>query len=175
MSNLVAIIFDNKEKAQEARLAFTKMSKEHLVDLEDSVVAFKDEKGKVRLDQTVNLPAAGALSGGFWGLLIGMIFSIPFGGPLLPIITGVFGAGMGALTGSMTDFGIDDKLMKELSDGVDQGKAVLFVLVRHATVDKVLDHLKKFDGKVLYTSLSKELEDKLQQVLDKSSETPATS
>ncbi len=122
----------------------------------------------MKLDQTVNLAAAGAWSGGFWGLLIGLIFSIPFGGPLLPIIAGVFGAGFGAISGSMADFGINDEMMKELSANLDEGKAVLFVLVRKATTDKVLEHLDRFEGKVLKTSLSKELDDKLAAVLAKS-------
>ncbi len=34
----------------------------------------------------------GAASGGFWGLLIGLIFTNPFGGLLVPIVVGAFGA-----------------------------------------------------------------------------------
>lgn len=165
MSDLIAIVFDSKEQAQEARIEFSKMQREHLVELEDSVVAFKDDKGHVKLDQTVNLTASGAASGGFWGLLIGFIFSIPFGGPLIPFLTAVFGAGFGALSGKLSDYGIEDDMMKELSADLGQGKAALFVLVRKATSDKVLEHLRRFRGKVLKTSLSHELEDKLQQVL----------
>ena len=49
---------------------------------------------------------------------------------------------------------------------LDQSKAALFVLVRKAKTDKVLEHLGKFHGKVLQTSLSHELDSKLQAVLD---------
>ncbi len=167
MSDLVAIVLDSREKAQEVRLEFAKMQREHLVELDDCVVAYKDEKGHIKLDQTVNLAATGAVSGVFWGLLIGMIFSIPFGGPLLPLIVAVFGAGFGALSGSMADYGIDDNMIKDLSANLDQGKAALFVLVRKATTDKVLENLSKFEGKVLKTSFPKELDDKLQAVLTK--------
>ena len=166
MSDLIAIVFDSREKAQEARLEFVKMQQEHLVELEDCVVAYKDDAGQVKLDQTLSLTAVGAVSGGFWGLLLGFLFSIPFGGPLLPIITAVFGASFGALSGSLTDYGIDDDMMRELSADIDRGKAALFVLVRKATTDKVLEHLGKFHGKVLKTSLSRELDSKLQQVLE---------
>jgi flagellar motility protein MotE (MotC chaperone) len=41
-----------------------KLQSEYLLDLEDAVVAVKDEKGKVKLHQAVNLTAAGAVSGG---------------------------------------------------------------------------------------------------------------
>jgi uncharacterized membrane protein len=168
------MVLESREKAQEARLEFIKMQQEHLVELEDCVVSYKDDKGEVKLDQTLNLTAAGAMSGSFWGLLIGFLFSIPFGGPLLPILTAVFGAGFGAVSGSLSDYGINDDMMKELSADLDQGKAALFVLVRKATTDKVLEHLDKFEGKVLQTSLSHELDSKLQQVLAKAHETTAS-
>jgi len=170
MSDLVAIVLDNCAKAQEVRLEFIKMQKEHLVELEDCAIAYKDAHGHIKLDQTVNLAAAGAVSGGFWGLLIGFLFSIPFGGPLLPIIVAIFGAGFGALSGFTSDYGIDDGMMKELSAGLDDGKAALFVLVRKATTDKVLEHLDRFEGKVLKTSFPKELDEKLQAVLASANE-----
>jgi len=43
----------------------------------------------------------------------------------------------------------------------------IFVLVRKATPDKVLEDLSKFEGKVIKTSLSNEDEAKLQAVLTK--------
>ncbi|MEM8605906.1 MAG: DUF1269 domain-containing protein [Myxococcota bacterium] len=173
MSDLIAVVFDSRERASEVRQEFVQMQREHLVELEDCVVAYKGPNGKIKLDQTVNLTAGGAASGGFWGLLIGLIFSIPFGGPLLPLFTAVFGASFGALSGALSDYGIEDGMMKELTADLDDGKAALFVLVRKATIDKVLEHLHRFQGKVLKTSLSNELEGKLQQVLDKADEDPA--
>jgi uncharacterized membrane protein len=165
MSDLIAVVLDSREQAQEARVEFMKMQREHLVELEDCVIAYKDDTGQVKLDQTLNLTATGAAAGGFWGLFLGLLLSIPFGGLLLPLITAVFGAGFGALSGSLSDYGIEDDLMKELSADIDQNKAALFVLIRKATTDKVLEHLGKFHGKVLKTSLSHELESKLQQIL----------
>jgi len=47
--------------------SWSRCKKDYLIDLEDAVVAVKDEKGKVKLHQAVNLTAAGAVSGGFWG------------------------------------------------------------------------------------------------------------
>ena len=170
MSDLIALVLDSREQAQAARLEFMKMQQEHLVELEDCVVAYKDDTGEVKLDQTINLTATGAASGGFWGLFLGFLLAIPFGGPLLPIITAVFGAGFGALSGSLADYGIDDDMMRELSADIDQSKAALFVLIRKATTDKVLDHLRQFHGKVLQTSLSHELDAKLQAVLAQAKE-----
>src|SRR5262252_2200651 len=99
MSTLVVIEYDDPFKAEEVRLSLMKMQKDYLIDLEDAVVAVKDQKGKVRLHQAVNLTAAGAASGGFWGTLIGIIF-------LNPLLGFAMGAGAGAISGALTDIGI---------------------------------------------------------------------
>ena len=43
MSTFVAIEYDDPHKAQEVRLALAKLQKEYLIDLEDAVVAVKDD------------------------------------------------------------------------------------------------------------------------------------
>ena len=80
MSNLVVIGFDDEHKAFEMRAALAKLQKEYLIEMEDVVVVTKDDKGKVKLHQAVNLTAAGAMGGTFWGMLIGMIFLNPLAG-----------------------------------------------------------------------------------------------
>jgi uncharacterized membrane protein len=121
----------------------------------------KDDKGKVKLHQAVNLTAAGAVGGTFWGMLIGMIF-------LNPLLGAAVGAGAGALSGKLRDIGISDEFMKELGETFKAGTSALFVLVRKVTPDKVLEELKGFKGKVLKTSLTKDKEDELRKVLEQS-------
>jgi uncharacterized membrane protein len=158
MSNLVVIGYDDPFKAEEVRLKLRKMQKDYLIDLEDAVVAVKNEKGKVKLHQAVNLTAAGAVGGGFWGSLIGLIF-------LNPLLGAAVGAAAGAVSGALMDVGVDDKFMKELAASMTPGSSVLFVLVRKATPDKVLAELEGLGGKVLKTSLSHDDEAKLQAAL----------
>jgi uncharacterized membrane protein len=64
------------------------------------------------------------------------------------------GAAAGAVSGALTDVGINDQFMKELAAAMTLGSSTLFVLVRQATPDKVLDELKGTGGRVLKTSLS---------------------
>ena len=158
MSALVVVNYHDPYKAEEVRLKLRKLQSEYLLDLEDAVVAVKDEKGKVKLNQAVNLTAAGAVSGGFWGTLIGLIF-------LSPLLGFAIGAAAGAVSGSLTDVGINDHFMKELAAAMTPGSSTLFVLVRNATPDKVLEELKGTGGRVLKTSLSHEDETKLQAAL----------
>ena len=138
MSDLVVIGFDDEHKAFEMRAALAKMQKEYLIKMDDVVVVTKNEKGKAKLHQALNLTAAGAV-----------------------------GAGAGAISGALSDIGINDKFIKELSETMQPGNSALFVLVRKATTDKVLEQLKVFDGKVLKTSLSADEESELRAVLEK--------
>jgi len=161
MSNLVVIVFDDEVTAFEMRVALVKMQKEYLIEIEDAVVVTRDSKGKTKLDQAVNLTSAGAVGGGFWGMLIGLIF-------LNPLLGAVVGAGAGALSGRFKDIGINDQLMKDIGQSFKPGTSGLFVLVRRATVDKVLQGLKQFTGKgkVFQTSLSKDDEAALRDAIE---------
>lgn len=159
MSTFVAIAYDDPHKAQEVRLELVKLQREYLIDMEDAVVAVKNADGKVKLHQAVNMTAAGAVTGGFWGTLIGMLF-------LSPLLGAGIGAAAGAVSGSLSDLGIDDDFMKGLAEKLKPNSSVLFVLVKHATPDKVVDDIKKFGGTVLQTSLSHEDEAKLQAALN---------
>jgi uncharacterized membrane protein len=160
MSNLVVIGFDDEHTAFEMRAALAKMQKEYLIEMEDVVVVTKDEKDKVKLHQAVNLTAAGAAGGGFWGMLIGMIF-------LNPLLGAAMGAGAGALSGKLRDIGISNDFMKDLGDTFKPETSALFVLVRKVTPDKVLGQLKQFKGRVVQTSLTAEKESELRAVLEK--------
>lgn len=160
MSDLIVIGFPDQFKADEVLLDLRKLEREYLIDLEDAAIVVRNKDGKVRVKQTQELVTSGALSGGFWGLLIGMLFMQP--------LLGLFGAAVGALSGALTDIGIDDNFIQELGSTIEPGTSAIFILVRKSTPDKVLDDLSKFEGKVLRTSLSHEDEDKLQAVLTKS-------
>ena len=165
MADLIVIEYDDMHKAEEVRLMLQKMQRDYLVDMEDAVVAVKDETGKVKLNQIHNLTASGAVSGGFWGSLIGIIF-------LNPLLGMAAGAAAGALGGALTDVGINNDFMKRVASGFNNGTSALFVLVRKVTPDKVLAELEGTGGRVLQTSLTHEEEAKLQAALSaaKSSE-----
>ncbi len=158
MSTLVVIGYDDEFKAEEVRLKLRKLQKDYLIDLEDAVVAVKNAKGKIKLHQAINLKAAGAIGGGFWGGLIGLIF-------LNPLLGAAMGATAGAVSGALSDVGVNDKFMKDLAAAMNPGSSTLFVLVRKATPDKVLEELKGSGGKVLKTSLSHDDEKRVQAAL----------
>ena len=158
MSTLVVIGYNEIHKAEEVRLTLVKLQRGYLIDLEDAVAVTKDAKGKIKLHQTVNLTAAGAASGGFWGMLIGLMF-------LNPLLGLAVGASAGAVSGALVDLGINDQFMKDLAATLTQNSSALFVLVRKSTPDKVLEEVKGTGGTILKTSLSHEDETRLQAAL----------
>jgi len=166
MSELIAIAYDDMFKAEEVRLTLAKLQKEHLIELGDAAVVVKDTEGKVQLKQAVNLTAMGAVSGGFWGLLIGTLFFMPLAGLAI-------GATTGAISGALTDIGVDDDFMRELAETMRPGTSALFILVRKFTPDKVLEEIAPYGGKVLRTSLTKDKEAELQEVLTNRGVKPA--
>ncbi|MBV8212665.1 MAG: DUF1269 domain-containing protein [Verrucomicrobia bacterium] len=170
MSNLIAIAFQNETDAFEMRAALAKLQSQYLIEMEDAVVVTRDEQGKVKLHQAVNLAAAGAVRGTLWGSLIGLLF-------LNPLLGAAIGASSGAVAGALTDIGINDQFMKDLGATLTPGTSALFVLVRKSTPDKVLDGLKPFIGKakVLETSLTKDKEEELRRALEGASSTTPSS
>lgn len=163
MSTLVVVGYNDPHRAEEVRLTLIQLQKDYLIDLEDAVAAVKDADGKVKLHQAVNLTATGAISGGFWGSLIGLIF-------LNPLLGLAAGAAAGAASGALSDVGINDQFMKDLAATMTPNSSALFVLIRNSTPDKVLEEVRGTGGTILKTSLSHEDEAKLQAALSAAKE-----
>ena len=145
MSDLVVIVYPNEEKAEEVRNRLFKLQGEYLIKIGDAVIATRTDSGQVKLNQLMNMTAAGAASGSMWGLLVGVLF-------LNPLIGVAAGAASGALAGALTDTGINDPFMKKLAESIEPGSAALFVLIKEMTADKVLAAIKEYGGVVLKTS-----------------------
>jgi uncharacterized membrane protein len=166
MSDLVAIVYPTEAKAEEVRQRLLKLQKEYLITIGDAVIAVKTDSGSIKLNQLVNTTAVGAMTGSFWGLLIGVLF-------LNPILGVAVGAASGALGGALSDFGINDSFIKELSASLQPGNAALFVLIKNMTADKVLNGIKDAGGIVLKTSLDETKERALREALAETAERPA--
>lgn len=163
MKTLIAVIYKHRpEAAAEVLAQLQDLQREYLIDLEDAVIVRRNDKGRLYLQQSINLTATSAWSGAVWGLLIGMIFAGPIGGA----VAGAAGAGIGALTGSLDDYGIEDGFVEELSTEVESCCSALFVLARSMTTDKVIEELQGTGGRILRTSLPADVEHRLQAALD---------
>ena len=164
MSSLVVVGFPTADEAEQVRRDLVDIQREQLISLEDAVVVERDASGQVHLRQALNLTTAGALGGGFWGSLVGLLF-------LNPLLGAAVGAGIGAASGSLSDLGINDGFMREVGETLPEGTAALFVLLRDATPDRVIERLRSHapHAKLLRTNLSHTDEERLRQLLETAS------
>lgn len=154
MSDLVVLAFNTEDGAIQMRDKLVALQKQKLISLEDAAVVIRRQDGKVKVKQAVSLVGSGALGGAFWGMLIGILFWMPW----LGMAAGALG---GAIGGKFTDIGVDDNFIKEVGNTIEPGHSALFLLVVSATADKLADELAGTEATVIKTSLSKEAEQKL--------------
>ena len=160
MSDLIVVGFPKVQEAEEVRLELVNIQQEHLISLEDAVVLEHGEDGHVHLRQAINMAAAGAVSGSFWGVLVGLLF-------LNPLVGAVVGAGAGVASGALSDIGINDQFLRELAETLPKGSAALALLVRDGTPDRVIERLRRHapNARLVKTNLSHTDEDKLRSLL----------
>jgi uncharacterized membrane protein len=154
MSELIVVGFKTESGASEMRDALADLQKLGLIVLDDAAIVVRTSNGKVKVKQEVSLVGEGALGGAFWGMLIGLLFLMPWAGLAVGAITG-------ALAGKFVDIGIDDSFIKEVGAAIDPGNSALFLYVREVSPGQVLDELARFDATVIRTSLSEEKEEAL--------------
>ena len=159
MADLIAIVFETEAKAEEVRNKILAMTKDYLIDIGDAAIAVKTDDGKVKLNQLMNTDRGRRRR----RQLLGPAHrrAVP-----QPADRGGRGAASGAIAGALTDVGVNDKFMKGLAEAdIQPGEAILFVLVKSVTGDKVLEGLKGVGGRILQTSLDHTREERLRKAL----------
>jgi len=158
MSDLIVVMFDKREEAEEARESIRKLEKLGKVSLGDAEVISKGEDGNiVHHGQTDSGTKWGAFGGGFLGLLLAGIF--------FPVAGIMIGAGLGALLGKSMHLGIDKKFIEEVSESLTPGKSALFVLVKGGDLNMAIAAFRPYEGKILQTTLPTEQVEALEQEL----------
>jgi uncharacterized membrane protein len=154
---LVAITFDKPNRASEVLVNLMHLQQEGAVRLGDAVVVAKDEAGRARILETIDVtPSKGALMGTWWGLLAGL-----FVGPLA--IVG--GAAAGALYGKLVDKGLADDWVRQMSDWLEAGRSALLLLVTVEDRAKLLTELNRYGGELVSTDLPEPLRQDLENAL----------
>ena len=82
---------------------------------------------------------SGAAREGFWEAFFGLVF----GGPLGALVVGGTAAAVGAVTGKLSDIGIDDNFIKQVAEPWP-GSSAIFPLVIKSTPDRELDALSQY-------------------------------
>jgi uncharacterized membrane protein len=157
MSSLTVWKFKSPYGAQAALDELLEMQNAELIRVLDAAtVSWEEGKNKPKTRELRDTRRAGALGGGFWGLLFGLIFFIP-------ILGLAIGAATGALIGSMSDVGISDAFIRDVREKVTPGTSALFLLSSDAVADRVTQEFSSADAELISTNLSADQEAKLRQ------------
>jgi uncharacterized membrane protein len=167
MSTLIAVAFKDRHKAEEVRLDLLKKQREDLVDLEEAVVLVRDQKNEVHLHHSTHFTVPAAVGAGFLGSLIGLMIL----NPVIALIGGITGTGVGAAMGALKEIGIEEDFMKDLAGDLKPGSSALFVVARKVSPDTIAEALKDTEGRILQTSLSHEDDKKLKAALNEATGT----
>jgi uncharacterized membrane protein len=166
MSDLIVLGFDGIGSADDVLTKLRALQKEHLIDLEDACVVIRSPDEKLQVKQAVNLTKLGAASGLSTGMLVGALAGLLVLNPLAGMaVGGLAGAGFGALSGSLADFGINDEFIKSVGESIPPGSSALFILIKRSTADKVIPEIERYKPRVLKTSLTNEKEEELKAAL----------
>jgi uncharacterized membrane protein len=164
MKDLVFIAFPSEAEAEKVRSKLIDMQKHYLIEVDDAVIATRDAKGRVKLNQMVHPLKISAVSGALWGPLIGTLFVVPAAGVALgaaelvaaavPAVAAAAGAAgaSGAFSNLLKDSGMADAEIRQEAQALKPGEAGLFVLINQMKTDKVLADLAGVGGRVVRTS-----------------------
>ncbi len=151
-----------------------------VVDLHDAVAVYRDAKGKLHVDQSYRMTTGeGAAFGGLIGSLIGLtlVAAIPVTGGASAVAAGTLAAGaaggaaVGAGAGAINtawwkdEFGIPDEFVKQVGAMIQPGDSAIYALLRTADPDKVAEQFRGYGGTILSTTLSRDQQEKVENVL----------
>lgn len=165
MSDLIVFTYQSEEEASEAlkRLASAKKDNIHeaLVSVSDAAVAIRTANGKVKIVQTLEALVKGGrvVSGGLWGILIGLLL----GGPLVGALVGM---GLRAFGNRKLDLGIDNEFITQVSEALEPSQSALFLLTDDAEPAAINEALGDHRGTLHHTSLSADAAEALATLAD---------
>lgn len=158
-STIIVLGFDRQYGAEGMLEHIEKLEQEGLIKLEDAVIASRGVGDKVTIEQANPQTGKTSLKGGGLGILAGLLL----GGPILAAAAG---AGIGAIIGSVKDFGLDDHFVKDISDSLKPESSALFLLVKEAKLEELQGRFGNYDARVMTTTLSPDKEIALQKFLE---------
>jgi uncharacterized membrane protein len=162
VTNVTVLGFDDMVGAENMLSNVDMWEEKGYFKVKDAVVVTRGSgSNDVQIKQTVKKAGKWSLGGGGIGLLAGLLLGGPVGGL-------VVGATVGAISGAMKDFGISDKFIREVSDGMPAETSALFLMTTPSEErddEAFFNELKPFRAKVLSTTLDADMSAKLDAAL----------
>ncbi|MFL5991640.1 MAG: DUF1269 domain-containing protein [Rubrobacteraceae bacterium] len=124
--------YDSVEDAKADLEELKELHREDVVGTYDAAVITKNEDGKVKIVDKIEKPTQ---HGGWAGLAVGAALGLIF--PPGVLVTGLLGAGAGALIGHL-EGGMSRSDLKEIGEMLDESEAALIV-VGEATIERAVE------------------------------------
>ena len=158
MSNILVITFDDEEQALSVLKSLKSLEHMDQISITDTAVIVKDKSGKVQVkNATESGVKIGAVTGGFFGLLIGSL--------LFPVAGVLIGAAGGAALGKMFETGVDKNFVKEVRDSLTPGSSAILFVVGGGNVGLLVTALEPYSGKVYQSTFNSEVQASIEQAL----------
>jgi uncharacterized membrane protein len=158
MATLTVWKFDDPDKAEEATEILKDLEKRELINVLDATwVSWPPGRKGPKTRPLHDLTKMGAVGGGFFGFLMGLLF-------FAPVLGLAIGAAGGAAAGRLGDVGINDAFIDEVREKVTPGTSALFALTDHAVVDRVAEAFSGLHPELITSNLSAEQETELREM-----------
>jgi uncharacterized membrane protein len=154
--HLWAIGYDNKEQAEQAREAISRLSwgegraGKYLL-LQDVALAIRQADGSYTLDHKPSSAASNIAGCTAVGFLAGLTVGVPITGATIGAALGAAGTAMSAAAA-----GISDDFIRQVEAILKPGTAALFVLDDTGDMDMILQTIRGLGGTVLKTNVDAE-------------------
>ena len=149
MSGLLMVACCDEGGADRMIADLPSLQEQHLIAISDAATVVRKPDGRIRIKQVTSLVGAGDFGGVFWGMLIGLVFFMPW----LGIAAAHLG---GALAGTLAEYGISETFIKEVGAAIGPGRSALFLMVTSVTEDKMIKTLARHKATLLTMNLSQE-------------------
>lgn len=161
---IIGVSFSDAFRAREFLSAASRLDSRGEIHLIDAVTVAKDDDGRTKVHETVDLqPGRAALSGAIWTGLLGLII----GGPVGWLAGLGVGAGAGAIAARVVDVGIPDDWVSWFREAVEPNTFTVVVLARDVVGDALVAEVARFEGaRLVYSNVEPGLVARIQAALD---------
>jgi uncharacterized membrane protein len=142
--------FDDPSGADRAAAILKDAQADGLVKIDDhAVVTWPLGESRPTAKHGHEETARGAGWGALWGLLIGSLF-------LVPIVGGVAGAAIGAISKATEDSGITKEQLETIRTQITEGTSALFAVTEAGDIDRLGERFHGLNSKLIATNLTDE-------------------
>jgi uncharacterized membrane protein len=156
MSSFLVFVFSNEGGMDRMIPELQSLQKLNDIAIVDAAAVTRKMDGRIKINHTDGLVRSGDLGGPFWGMLIGVLFFMPWLGVSVGTVTQ-------ALSQRLTSFGISDSFVKEAGAAIMPGSSALFLIITAMKEDKIVEVLSRNKATLLHNKLSKEDEIKMRE------------